>query len=59
LTPCGEPVKKAAMIKLTELHLQLGSKELLSNANLTVYPGQIWGVLGAIGAGKSSLFKLL
>ena len=47
------------MIKLSSLHLQLGTKTLLNNADLCVYPGQKWGIIGANGAGKSSLFKLL
>ena len=47
------------MIQLQALGLQLGTKVLLENADLTVYPGQKWGVIGANGSGKSSLFKLL
>ncbi len=46
------------MIRLQQLSLQLGSKTLLDHANLDIYPGQKWGVIGANGAGKSSLFKL-
>lgn len=47
------------MIQLQALGLQLGSKILLEKADLTVYPGQKWGIIGANGSGKSSLFKLL
>ena len=47
------------MINLSALHLQLGTKVLLNNANLSIYPGHKWGVIGANGTGKSSLFKLL
>ncbi len=47
------------MIQLQQVALQLGSKFLLEDANLTVYPQQKWGVIGANGSGKSSLFKLL
>lgn len=47
------------MIQLQALGLQLGTKVLLEKADLTVYPGQKWGVIGANGSGKSSLFKLL
>ena len=47
------------MIQLQGLGLQLGSKILLENADLTVFPGQMWGVIGGNGSGKSSLFKLL
>lgn len=47
------------MIQLQALGLQLGAKVLLEKADLTVYPGQKWGIIGANGSGKSSLFKLL
>jgi len=47
------------MIQLHNLGLQLGTKSLLNNANLTIFPGQKWGVIGVNGSGKSSLFKLL
>lgn len=47
------------MIQLQALGLQLGTKVLLESADLTVYPGQKWGIIGANGSGKSSLFKLL
>lgn len=47
------------MIQLQALGLQLGTKVLLEKADLTVYPGQKWGIIGANGSGKSSLFKLL
>ena len=47
------------MIKLTNLDLQLGSKTLFAQTNLTVFPKHRIGVIGANGCGKSSLFKLL
>lgn len=47
------------MIQLQQVALQLGSKFLLENANLTVFPQQKWGVIGSNGSGKSSLFKLI
>jgi len=47
------------MIQLINIHLQLGKKFLLEAANLTIHPGQKWGLIGANGSGKSSLFKLL
>lgn len=47
------------MIQLQDVALQRGSKILLENANVTIFPGQKWGVIGGNGSGKSSLFKLL
>ncbi|PCK07681.1 MAG: ABC transporter ATP-binding protein, partial [Alteromonadaceae bacterium] len=47
------------MIQLDKVHLQRGIKVLFNNADLTIHPGQKWGLIGANGTGKSSLFKLL
>ena len=47
------------MIKLESLSLQRGPLLLLEHADLTIHPGQKVGLLGANGAGKSSLFSLL
>ena len=47
------------MISLTNIEMRRGTKVLLSDAELTVHPGQHIGIIGANGSGKSSLFKLL
>lgn len=47
------------MIDIQGLSLQRGPKILLDHADLTVYPGQKWGVIGPNGSGKSSFYKLL
>jgi ATP-binding cassette subfamily F protein 3 len=47
------------MIQLQNASLQLGTKTLLDDVNLTVHAGQKWGLIGANGSGKTSLFKLL
>src|SRR5690606_182620 len=41
------------------LTLQRGPLRLLENAELTLHPGHKVGLIGANGAGKSSLFSLL
>lgn len=46
------------MISLTDIEMRRGTKVLLSEAELTVHPGQHIGIIGANGSGKSSLFKL-
>lgn len=47
------------MIQLNNVSLQRGTKFLLEDTSLSVFPSQKWGIVGANGCGKSSLFKLL
>ncbi|MBY6032970.1 ATP-binding cassette domain-containing protein [Marinobacter daepoensis] len=47
------------MLTISDLSLQRGGVWLLENVNLTVQPGQRVAMVGANGAGKSSLFQLL
>ena len=47
------------MIRLQNLTLQRGPQRLLDDAELTLHAGQKAGLIGANGAGKSSLFALL
>jgi ATP-binding cassette subfamily F protein 3 len=47
------------MIRIQNLILQRGPQRLLDGADLTLHPGQKVGLIGANGAGKSSLFALL
>ncbi|MDZ7901761.1 MAG: ATP-binding cassette domain-containing protein [Rheinheimera sp.] len=48
-----------AMIQLQNISVQRGTKFLLDGADLTIYPGQKVGLIGANGTGKSTLFQLL
>jgi ATP-binding cassette subfamily F protein 3 len=47
------------MIRLDTITLRRGPEVLLEGASLTVHPGQKLGLVGANGAGKSSLFAAL
>ncbi len=47
------------MIELNQVALQRGAQLLLNNANLRIHDGQKLALIGANGAGKSSLFALL
>ncbi|MDX1633216.1 MAG: ATP-binding cassette domain-containing protein [Marinobacter sp.] len=47
------------MLTISELSLQRGGVWLLERTSLTVQPGQRVAIIGANGAGKSSLFQLL
>jgi len=49
----------AIMIRLQNLTLQRGPQRLLEGAELTLHAGHKAGLIGANGAGKSSLFALL
>ena len=47
------------MLTITDLSLQRGGIWLLEQASVTIQPGQRVAIVGANGAGKSSLFQLL
>ena len=47
------------MIALRQVSLQRGTQTLLEEADLTLHAGYRVGIVGANGAGKSSLFSLL
>lgn len=47
------------MIQLQQVELRRGISALFTSADLTVFPGQKVGIVGANGCGKSSLFALL
>ncbi len=47
------------MIRLSNLTLQRGPQRLLEGAEMTLHAGHKAGLIGANGAGKSSLFALL
>ncbi len=49
----------ALMLRITNLVLARGAKRLLDGASMTVHDGHKIGLIGANGAGKSSLFALL
>lgn len=46
-------------IQLSNITLVLGAKRIFENLNLEIQRGQRIGLIGANGAGKSSLFKLI
>lgn len=47
------------MIQINQLSLRRGTKLLLQNTSLTIFPQERVGIVGANGAGKSSLFALI
>tara|TARA_B100000787_G_scaffold90184_1_gene66647 strand:+ start:1440 stop:2216 length:777 start_codon:yes stop_codon:yes gene_type:complete len=51
--------KKKSLIKLEKISLSFGSRKILDNINFSINEGQILGMLGPNGVGKSTLFNLI
>ncbi|HEC28398.1 MAG TPA: ATP-binding cassette domain-containing protein [Gammaproteobacteria bacterium] len=47
------------MLRIKDLSLRRGTRELLHDVNISFYAGQRVGITGANGVGKSSLFALI
>jgi ABC-2 type transport system ATP-binding protein len=47
------------MIKIENLHIQYGSKSVITNLNGTFHEGNVYGIVGLNGAGKTTLFNAL
>ena len=50
---------KRAILKLEKLSLKYGRKIILDNMNLQLNNGQILGLLGPNGVGKTTIFNLI
>ena len=48
-----------ASLKATNIHVHVGSTNILSNLGLVLHPGELCGLIGPSGAGKSTLIKVL
>ncbi len=51
--------EKRAVLKLEKISLKFDNKMILDSLNLNLNEGQILGLLGANGAGKSTIFNLI
>ena len=51
--------KKKSILKLEKISLKFGRKSILDNLNLELSNGQILGLLGPNGVGKSTIFNLI
>lgn len=47
------------MLKIESLSHRFGSKVIFENVNLEFTPGKIYGVVGANGVGKTTLFRVM
>lgn len=48
-----------AMLIINNLSIAHSNKRLIDHLNLTIQPGQVWGILGPNGSGKSTLLHTL
>ncbi len=54
-----ETTKQSNMISVDNLAIQFGKRTLFQDVNLKFTPGNIYGVIGANGAGKTTFLRLL
>ena len=47
------------MIQFQSVRKSFGTQDVLVSASFTVYPGDRVGIVGANGAGKSTIFELI
>ena len=47
------------MIKIENLNIKFGNQQVLTNLNLNIEAGKVYGFVGANGAGKTTLFKCI
>ena len=55
----GDGTFKSSILKLEKLSLKFGKKVILDNLNFELNQGQILGLLGPNGVGKSTIFNLI
>lgn len=48
-----------SLIEIQNMNLHFGSRQILSNINLRIQPGELIAVIGPVGAGKTLLMKSL
>ncbi len=59
LPPASDPLKTDALISARGLSMMRAGREVLSNVDLDVRPGEIVTLIGPNGAGKTTLVRLL
>ena len=51
--------QKKPILKLDNISLSFGSRQILENINFEINKGEIFGMLGPNGVGKSTIFNLI
>ena len=52
-------VEKKVIVRLEDVSLSFGRKEILKHINLEVYEGETLAIIGPSGTGKSTLLRLI
>ena len=52
-------IDTAAMLEARDVHVTFGGISALSGVNLTIAPGQVFGLIGPNGAGKTTMVNVL
>ena len=51
--------QKKPILKLDNISLSFGNRQILENINFEINKGEIFGMLGPNGVGKSTIFNLI
>ena len=51
--------QKKSILKLDNVSLSFGKRQILENKNFEINKGEIFGMLGPNGVGKSTIFNLI
>lgn len=54
-----EGSKQEAVLVVREVHKTFGQKQVLKNVSIEIFPGEIFGIIGVSGVGKTTLLELL
>ena len=55
----SETTSSDIVVQMNDIHIQYGSRAILSNVNWTIHNGECWALCGQNGSGKSTLLSLI